>query len=103
MPIRLLVGGAKIKTVCYHLSITDLAQVFTQGAANAGPSLRTTRRRDLTTQPTRRNRRTAVEEPGRPDISTRPDLIIATEVSLSSPGGPRVSGSTLRHEAGRHF
>lgn len=36
--IHLLIGGAKVKTVRSHLTVTDLARLFAEGATNAGPS-----------------------------------------------------------------
>jgi transposase InsO family protein len=36
--IHLFIGGTRVKTVRSHLSVTDLAQLAAQGAANAGPS-----------------------------------------------------------------
>ena len=36
--IHLLIGGAKVKTVRSHLTVNDLARLFSEGAVNAGPS-----------------------------------------------------------------
>ena len=36
--IHLFIGGTRVKTVRSHLSVTDLAQLITHGAVNAGPS-----------------------------------------------------------------
>jgi hypothetical protein len=36
--IHLFIGGTRVKTVRSHLSVTDLAQLITSGAVNAGPS-----------------------------------------------------------------